>query len=347
VRLRLLLLLGAAAALAIAPLAAQGGSAKQRVKTTKRDIEAIGMDGPIVAYDLHADSGCNELFTWNVNTNGGKLVSGKGTCEADDSSTGAGVVDVAVAGNQIAWIVNEGGNTESDDYLYTSSLPKPKEKGLFFGMGVGDADQGVFDGPFVGGVVGDGSVLAATTGTMKGGVVRSAAVRLIVAGRLRTFLKRNRALNVVAAGAGRLAISQSDEAVMVYSAAGKLLGTYPGARDAALTAKLLVTLDGTSLRAFDLATDAKLPARTVPASARDLDAEGDIAVYGADCTRAPRCGRDVYALRLSTGKSVRLANVGELDGVEIEPAGVVYAFNTNKGGNIVVVPMAQIETKLR
>jgi len=37
------------------------GPGKIRVKTTKRDIEAVGMDGPIVAYDLHASGAVETL----------------------------------------------------------------------------------------------------------------------------------------------------------------------------------------------------------------------------------------------------------------------------------------------
>ena len=36
--------------------------------------------------------------------------------------------EIAVAGTRLAWIVNEGGNTESSDVLYTASLPGPKER---------------------------------------------------------------------------------------------------------------------------------------------------------------------------------------------------------------------------
>ncbi|MFN2579441.1 MAG: iron chelate uptake ABC transporter family permease subunit, partial [Pyrinomonadaceae bacterium] len=97
----------AAAALA-APTAPQ-----PRVKNTKGHIEWLAMDGPLLAYDVKGTRPdyCNKLFVWNVQTGGGALVSGRDTCEADDSSTGGGVVEVAVAGKRVAWIVNQGGNT--------------------------------------------------------------------------------------------------------------------------------------------------------------------------------------------------------------------------------------------
>jgi hypothetical protein len=104
----------------------QAGRSAPRVKNTNGWIQAIDMDGARVAYDVRTPA-CNKLFVWNVQSGGAARVSGRRTCAADSTSTGAGVRDVAVAGRRVAWIVNLGGNTESDDYLYTASLPKPKE----------------------------------------------------------------------------------------------------------------------------------------------------------------------------------------------------------------------------
>jgi hypothetical protein len=56
-------------------------------------------------------------------------VSGKGTCGADSTSTGAGVRELAVAGPRVAWIVNLGGNTQSGDSLYTASLARSADLG--------------------------------------------------------------------------------------------------------------------------------------------------------------------------------------------------------------------------
>src|SRR5205809_2847361 len=96
---------------------AEGAPTATRIKNTNGWIESIGMDGPLLAYDVGGPS-CNKLFAWNVRTGAGALVSGKRTCAADSTSTGGGVTEIAVAGLRVAWIVNLGGNTESDDYLY-------------------------------------------------------------------------------------------------------------------------------------------------------------------------------------------------------------------------------------
>src|SRR5207302_1811305 len=103
-----------------------------RTRRGDKALMALSIDSPappepVVAYDLGARyaPGCNAVYTWNVNTNGGSIVSGKGTCGADESSTGGGVTEIGVAGTRLAWIVNEGGNTESDDDLFTATLPRP------------------------------------------------------------------------------------------------------------------------------------------------------------------------------------------------------------------------------
>src|SRR5919197_4530895 len=167
----------AVAALLLA-LPAQGGATKTKIKNTNGWIQAIDMDGPRLAYDVKSP-GCNKLFVWNVRTDGGARVSGNRTCAADSTSTGAGVRELAVAGLRIAWIVNLGGNTESSDYLYTASLPRPKEALLASAMRMGDVDA-VLTGGLLGGLVGDAGLLAVNTWRPNAaGEVADAALRRI------------------------------------------------------------------------------------------------------------------------------------------------------------------------
>jgi hypothetical protein len=348
--MRLLLFL-AAAALAAAPLAARGGAAKDRVKTTKREIEAIAMDGPLVAYDLSAryDSGCNKVYVWNVNTNGGAVVSGNETCEADGSSTGAGVTEIAVAGKQVAWITNEGGNTESGDYLYTSSLTKPKEKPLLSALRYGDVD-GQLDGDWMGGLVGNSDVLAVGTWATDGGAVSKQKLRAIRGSGLRTVAQGSAAITPTAAGKAGLAVTRRDGTVGLYSPAGRLLRSFPteAAGAAALTRRRLVVDTKRGLQVFDTATGRLLATWRSKVTPDSLDAEGDVAVYNGKCITSGTCGRSVFATRLSTGKTVKLATfAADVLRAQIEPAGVVYAYNTNNGGHIVLTPMARVEAALR
>lgn len=345
----ILLLAVVGGVIAAVPSSAVGKAQPSRVKVTKRNVEAIGMDGPIVAYDLKAGDGCNQVFSWNVNTNGGKVVSGDGTCEADSTSTGGGVTEIAAAGKRLAWITNLGGNTESDDDLYTSSLPKPKERHLLSAMRTGNVD-GTLDGEWIVGVVGDGGLLAVSTYTTEGDDVNNEALRVIGPTGVKTIARGTGTTDSAAAGAGRIAVVRDDGKVALYSAAGRLLHVYATqrARDAALTQHRLIALTAKGLQVFDTGpTGSLLKTWKAPGDATSLDAEADRAVYGRYCTNSDTCGRNVYAVRVSTGKTVRLARVAhDIVGLEIEAAGVVYAYNTTKG-HIVLRPTAQVEAALR
>src|SRR5262249_15916048 len=115
-------------AILVFALSAQSAAPAPRIKNTRGSIESLAMDGTRVAYAVHGEgaggegAGGTKVFVWNVATQGGAVVSGPKTCDADSTSTGAGVREIAVAGLRVAWLVNKGGNTESDDYLYTATL---------------------------------------------------------------------------------------------------------------------------------------------------------------------------------------------------------------------------------
>ncbi len=344
---RLLAAVTVAAALATAALAAPSGPAPI-VKNTKEEIQAIAMDGPIVAYDVAAGLkvDCNKIFSWNVQTGGGKVVSGDATCEANGSSTGAGVEEVAVAGNRFAWTVNEGGNTESVDTLYTSSLPNPKEKELATAQRTGDVDQDL-DGDWIGNVVGDGNVLAVNTWTSSGDTVSAARLRLITAKGLRTLATGERSLGAVSADLGRIAVVRSEKEIALYSSSGKVLRTFApsSTRYAALRKDYLVVMTGQKARTLEIfnVLNGKL-VKTLPiaAGAEGLDVHSGIAVYYVR--------KALHAVLLSSGKDavVTTAKAGILD-VQIEAPGVAYAYNTplaKANGNVAFIPLSKVSALL-
>jgi hypothetical protein len=350
VRFRTILPLALVGLVAATPVFASSGAGKPRIKTTKRDIESMGMDGPLVAYDLKSSDGCNQVFTWNVNTNGGKVVSGDGTCEADSTSTGGGVTQIGVAGGRLAWITNLGGNTESDDDLYTSSLPKPREKHLLSAMRTGDIDQGDLDGGWIVGVFGDGDLLAVSTYATKGGAISNAKLRVIGRSGVKTIARGERAIATIAVGSGRIATAAGDGRVRLWSRGGRLLHTYKVGQgdEAALTQHRLLVFGDKGMRVYDTGPSGRLLSTwKAPSRAYLADAEGDIAVYSIYCGTSDTCGRRVYAARVSTGKTVLLAKTPhDVVGLQIEPAGVVYAYNSAKGGTLVLRPMVRVEAAL-
>jgi hypothetical protein len=322
-------------------LPAQAAGPAPRVKNTNGWIESLAMDGPLIAYDVQARAGCNRLFAWNVRTGRGTLVSGKATCAADSTSTGAGVREIAVAGTQVAWIVNLGGNTESNDYLYTASLPNPKERLLASATRTGDV-SGILAGGWIGGLVGAGDrIVVGRWTTDAHGNVSNPSLELVRAG-----------LNAIASGAGtlvarsldlhRVAVLRGDGSVALYDTeSGAVLVTVKpsSAREIALRKDYLVVLTRTrTLEIYNAQSGALVKSWAVVPGATRLDVHSGIAVYAV--------GRRVHVLRLSDGSDAVLATAPRaIVGLELEAAGIVYAYNTVRGtrdvGNLAFVPLAK------
>ena len=135
---------------------------KSLQKRTPGLVESLAMDGSRVAYDVagyySSRTRCNEVYVWNVARNVTRRVSGRQTCGADNSSTGAGVRELALAGGRVAWIVNQGGNSESGDHLYVSSVAGAHERVLASAFRTGSV-AGILTGNWLGGLVGSGSFL--------------------------------------------------------------------------------------------------------------------------------------------------------------------------------------------
>jgi hypothetical protein len=336
------------AVLAAALVSGVTGAAATRstnVKRTNGWIEALAMDGPRAAYDVGAHGGhsaCNRLFVWNVTTGSSARVSGKGTCDADSTSTGAGVRELAVAGTRVAWIVNLGGNTESDDYLYTASLPRPKERMLASAVRRGDVD-GILQGTWLGGLVGSDVLLAVNSwSTDSKDAVSGASLRVIAPAGLTTIATGQAATLARSADLGRVAVLRPDGTVGIYAASGALLRAVSpaSAKEVALRKDYLVVLTKTrTLELYNANIGAFIRKWPVPAGAENLDVHSGIAVYSL--------GRQVRALRLATGTDVVLTTAKRaIEEVEIEAPGVVYAFNTVKGtkdiGNVAFVPLSRV-----
>src|SRR5215471_7154316 len=168
-----LFLLAGVAALALGAGAARTSTTATKVLRFHAPIVALALDGNHVAYDLGVSDAdrngkianrTNKVLVWNLRTNATTKVSGKRTAGADDTGTGSGVVGLAIAGSRVAWMFNQGGNTEGDDYVYTSSVAKPKEQHVASAMRTGDNCAGRSDsscaGKWLGGVVGSGNLIA-------------------------------------------------------------------------------------------------------------------------------------------------------------------------------------------
>lgn len=329
------------------------------VKHTVGFIESLALDGSVVAYDAQGAQPkgpvCNRVYAWNVATRSVVKVSGAGTCGADNSSTGAGVPELAVAGSRIAWIANIGGNTESNDRLFTASLPKPRERRLASTLQTGSVDC-VLTGRTLGGLVGSGGLLAYniwTTAAANPGDEQSCATK-ITSGSLRritaagTSPLRTGTDTILAqdADGGRVAVLHADATVELFSAAGKPLQTIgvDSPKEIALAGRRLLVLTKTRrIRVYSTQTGQPGAAYPVPRVAGNLAAAGNVVAYAS--------GRALHVIRLTTGKDVVVGTARKnIVAVAVSERAVAYAYNVSERvhkpatyqdvGNVVVILMS-------
>jgi hypothetical protein len=343
----------AAGALALLLAVSVGGGAAPAptVIHTQWEIEALAMSGSRVAYDVSGASsssvtaGCkNKVLVRDLGTGITRRVSGRKTCSADGSSTGDGVRELAVAGKRLGWIVNQGGNTQSYDYLRTASMPRPSEKKLASAARFGDMAN--LAGNWIGGLLGAGNQLVVNgwSTDSKGAITRS---ELDVAGGrgLRRLVAGWGAIFAQSADAGRIAVLRVDESVGIYNLRGKLLLQVEpsSAKEIALQSNNLLVLTKTgTLEVYDSHSGAHRRSWPVARGATNLDVYAGVAVYAEH--PAYTIGRlKVHVLRLATGKDV-VAGVALFRGrprrtVQIEPPGLVYAKN---GHTLVFMPLRRL-----
>jgi hypothetical protein len=333
----------------------------KQVKRTNGFIESLAIDGSLVAYDAQGGQpapgpACNRVYAWKLTTGRVTRVSGGGTCEADNSSTGSGVARLAVAGSRLAWIVNIGGNSESSDRLYTSSLLSPHERRLAAVSRFGDVDC-VLVGRWLGGLVGSGSVLAyniwSTVAANPGDEgscetrVTSPALRRIESGG--TSLLRSGAETVFAADAdaGRIAVVHDEGTITLFSSRGtplRTIGIEPP-REVALSGPRIVVLTKTRrIKLYNASTGHPGASYAVPAGAEHLAAAGPIVAYAV--------GTKLHVLRLASGKDTVAGTATKpIAFVAASSQALAYAYNVFKRvqkpprfrdiGNVAVIPMSR------
>jgi hypothetical protein len=340
-------------------------SSKPLQRSTPRRIEALAMDGSRVAYDVSGGLSkngrtyiCNAVYVWNLSSGTVTKVSGKGTCAADTTSTGAGVRELALAGGRTAWIVNTGGTSESDDDLYVASLPHPKERHLAAALRTGE-NGGVLTGDWIGGLVGAKSFLGVNRWTTDShGDVDSAKLQVIRSG-LHTIASGVDTMRAGATDGKQIAVMQpdkgplTDETVALYSTTGQLLRvvTPKSHQEVALSGDYLAVLTrAQTLMVYNSHSGKLLHTWRVAVGAAHLDVSSGLAAYAAQRSLTRPYLRNVHVLSLSTGKdrivATTKANGPGIAGVQLEPAGLVYANNyvtrTGYTGALVFMPMARL-----
>jgi len=311
--------------------------------------EALAVDGSRIAYDVGPESVANKVLVWNVRTGKTTTVSGKHTRKADSTGTGSGVLQLAIAGSRVAWLVNLGGNTEGDDYVYASSVTKPKERHVATEMRSGDSCSGgpssanpSCAGTWLGGLVGSGTLIALNRWTTDSqGAVIDGGLYVLSGTTMKSAVTGGVTVKAASADGGRVAILHPGEGVVVYSSAGKFLLTVsvPSTEATALSGHKLAVLTTTGqLEVWDTRTAKLTKTLSVHGTQTpgNLDVQGNIAIY--------TMGRSLHVVNLSSGKDRVLGKLsGAIGQARIGTAGVVYCTARFAGkGTLVFVPMARV-----
>jgi hypothetical protein len=319
-----------------------------KVRYVRSRIEALAIDGNRIAYDVGSTLGKNnnKVLVWNVRTGKTTTVSGKRTRTVDGSSTGSGVFQLALAGTHVAWLANVGGNTEGDDYLFSSSATKPKERKLAseqrYGENCAGRSQPNCAGGWLGGLAGSGSLMAFNAWTTDdSGAVAGGSLVLLNGTEIKPIATGADTVLAAAADKGRVAVLRPDGTIGLYSSSGALLRTVTptSAASVALSGHNLVVLTKTRQLELYYAPSGSL-SKTFSVQGRqtpgNLDVQGEIAIYSV--------GASVHALNLGNGKDRVIGKLSRSIGLaHIGSAGVVYS-NTRYAskGTLVFVPLARV-----
>jgi len=338
----------------VASAAGTTATHSRQVKHLQVPVAALAIDGNRIAYDASAKlvtktHATNKVLVWNVRTGKTVKVSGAKTAVSDGVG-GDGVFQLAIAGPRVAWLVNEGGNLESEDYLFTSSVTHPKERKVASALRTGDScgpGREACAGPWLGGLVGSGNLIAMNRWTTDGnGTATAAQLDVLGGSKLKQVAAGANTLQATAADGGRVAVLHPDGSVAVYSKSGQVLVTLPpaSAKEAALNGKNLVVVSETrQLEVYDASSGSlKKTLPTHGSGVHNLDIQGNIAIYTT--------GPSVRAVNLSSGKTRAVVTLGkhsEILFARISSAGMAYAVNGVRvffgKGTLGFVPMARLK----
>jgi hypothetical protein len=361
---RLLLVLAAGLS-GVALLEGSAGAAARGTSVIRPHglVVALALDRNRVAYAVGG-----KVTVWNLGTGKRTVVSGRQT--AGDGA----VLGLAIAGSQVAWRTNAFGNSESDDYLFRSSVLKPRErlvaKAYRFGDACGAAGgPGACVGPWIGGVVASGNrILVNRWRTDSTGSISSGGLYALEGTRFKPVATGAGTVEAVAADAKRTAVLHHDGSVGLYSSAGKpLFSVTPAAQteEVALSGHNLVVLvpkgqlalynasTGSLRKTFTLHGNPGLLGQgaTFCRVQCNIAVNGNIAVY----SRPVRSNANqvitesaIRVLNLSNGKDRLIGRLpGQINLTRIDSTGLVYTnshWTDSKGydNKLVFVPFKQV-----
>ena len=341
------------------PVAAERGptsGSSGKVIRLHAPLAALSIDGSRVAYVA------NRVFVWNLGTGKTTQVGGR------QANGDGGFTQLAIAGTRLAWLSEAGGNEESDQDLYTSSLLSPKARHVLgevrYGNQCGAGRIGykpACAGAWIGGVVGSGKrILVNRWTTDKTGMVSKAGLYALKGTALEPVARGSKTVEAAAADSRRVAVAQwrwlpGEKTIHVYSEAGKpLLSVTPRKQPEAIALSgrdLVVLTHNGKLFYYDARTGSlrKIFTPHGVANQQVLAVHGDIAVYSTPVRhRGSGPKSAIRALNLSTGKDRPVGALpGQITLARMDSTGLVYANNlwsSSKGyvNQLVFLPFTQV-----
>ena len=358
-------MLAVGASLALVANATGTAPSGTKVKQLHAPILALTLQGSRVAYFR----GCcfvtrtgvinplDKVMVWNVRTGKTVDVSGKQTHRLEIGDSGG--FQVAMNGSEVAWTTLWGSNNTTEDKVFVSSLPKPKEHLVAQDDRPGDCGSPIpgCAGTWTGGLVSTGKrILFNQWTTDNANSMHNASLVALNGKTPKDVADGSATVLAVSADATDVAVLRADGTVGLYSPAGKPLLNVspPSARAVAVSGRNLVILenDGT-LAVYDSGTGSIRKSFHLQGNSKNLQAlavHGNVAVYSQPLrfkTDAVSEGA-IHAINLRTGKD---RVVGRLGGAitlaSIDSAGLVYASNLYGAikagdGTVVFVPFARV-----
>jgi hypothetical protein len=360
----LVLLVLAAGLSGLAPVAGAAGSHADgtRVKRLGAPAVALAIDGSRVAYSV------GNVFVWNART-------GKTTRVSSVLGGKGEVIELAIAGSRVAWLNNAFGNTESDDFLFTNSVARPKERLVATEVRVGDvcgaggenrAQPSRCVGKWLGGVVASGRrILVNRWRTTHSASITHAGLYTLTGKRFKKLSGDSGTVEAVAADPKHVAALHPDGTIGLYSNTGKLLANVTSSgrpERIALSGRNLVVLEPHGkLAVYDTHTGRLRRTLTLHGnpelSGPALTVQGNIAVY-ATPARFSKNTAGESVVSQSAVRALNLTNrtdrsVGRLPGqitlARIDSVGLAYANSGNGWGpnKLAFLPFKQVAAAVR
>ena len=338
--------------------AAAGSSPASRPIHIRGGVQAIAMDGSRLAYEGRVvgahGPGCDSIFVLDL---------ASGTSKRISRCLPIGTITLAVAGRKVAWLDSFCSNEECDSDLWVASVPNPHPRHLVSAVQE-DGGQGVLVGPWVGNLVGSGSLLAVNRGTTDAnGNETASELDVVGSRRLYRIVSGPKALNAQSTDSARIAVLHDDDTVGIYGAAGRRLlevkpssvlqgQNFDGNAVALQGDRLLVLTATRRLEVYDSRSGALVHRWPVRKGATNLAARAGVALY-AECPGYPIrfCGAyKVHAVALATGKDVVIGKGKTFLGtrnIVIQRPGLVYVNapipRLHQGrGTLVFIPLTRV-----